>query len=232
MSAYELENFSNYTNPDIEPRLETAYQGLLDQRNDTMAPVFDTSDILSEDDILINKTLQTESLFKRLTTEFKQKQLELDIYNEQLNKFLEIPGKIYSDINILRNIYITHDMETVDSLNIIDDTIRNFFNEKKSHIADIIRNKLMELENDIGSLTKKLNTLRSLIVTGVNEIVKAEDIQKKMCPVCFDSEVNMALVPCGHTYCKGCAEADKSRYAKCPQCRAQINARIKIFFSI
>jgi hypothetical protein len=90
MSAYELENFSNYTNPDIEPCLETAYQGLLDKRNDTMAPVFDTSDILSEDDILINKTLQTESLFKRLTTEFKQKQLELDIYNEQLNKFLNL----------------------------------------------------------------------------------------------------------------------------------------------
>ena len=52
-----------------------------------------------------------------------------------------------------------------------------------------------------------------------------------MCPICFENEVNTVLVPCGHTYCKTCSESDRSRHAKCPQCRVQINARVKLYFT-
>jgi esterase/lipase len=132
----------------------------------------------------------------------------------------------------MRQIYISSHIESVDSLNALNDQIIKYFKETHDNISDIIRRKITDLETSIEDISRKLNALRSLIVTGVNQIIKPEDVQKKMCPVCFDNEVNTALVPCGHTYCKGCSEQDRSRYAKCPQCRTQINARIKIFFSV
>jgi hypothetical protein len=110
--------------------------------------------------------------------------------------------------------------------------VKKFFKEVNGDISDIIRQKIMELEGEIENISRKLISLRSLILTGVNEIMKPENVEKKMCSVCFDNEINMALVPCGHTFCKGCSEIDRSRYAKCPQCRTQINARIKIYFSM
>ena len=123
-------------------------------------------------------------------------------------------------------------VDKVDTLNSLEQIMKDYFKETNPSVSDLIRNKIATLEGEIDNISNKLNALRALIVTGVNQIVKPEDKEKKMCPVCFDSEVNTALVPCGHTYCKGCSEADRSRYAKCPQCRTQINARIKIFFSI
>jgi hypothetical protein len=59
----------------------------------------------------------------------------------------------------------------------------------------------------------------------VNEIVKEEDKQKKMCPVCFDNEVNTALVPCGHTYCSYCINKTNNCYI----CRGNIRNKIKLF---
>jgi len=227
-----IEVFQNYSSPDTIPHLEDAYQGLLERRNILVIPVADQTGSMSEDDLLINKNLQTANLFNRLNDEFKQKQIILDDYNAQLKSILETPTRIYINMESLKKIYMSNHVESLAGLNEVNTKLTNYFNEINSVVSDIIRNKIASLEGEIDDISRKLNALRSLIVTGVNEIVKPNDREKKMCPVCFDNEVNMALVPCGHTYCKGCAETDRSRYAKCPQCRAQINARVKIFFSI
>lgn len=227
-----IEVFANYSDPDRVIPLENAYQGLLEQRNALLIPMADSSVTITEDDLLINKNLQTSSLFNRLNDEFKQKQLKLEDYNFQLQTIQETPHKIGLNVDSIRKAYLSSDVQVVDSLNLVYDKMKDYFKETNPRISDIIRNKIATLEGEIENISNKLNALRSLIVTGVNQIVKPEDKEKKMCPVCFDNEVNTALVPCGHTYCKGCAEADRSRYAKCPQCRQQINARIKIYFSI
>ena len=182
--------------------------------------------------LLVNKNLQTSSLFNRLNDEFKQKQKTLEEYNTNLQTIQESDYKITTQIDSLRKIYMSTNLDKVDSLNSVEDTLKDYFKETNPIVSDTIRKKIASLEGETDNISNKLNALRALIVTGVNEIVKPEDKEKKMCPVCFDNEVNIALVPCGHTYCKGCSEADRSRYAKCPQCRTQINARIKIFFSL
>jgi hypothetical protein len=224
-----IEVFENYQEP---TQLDDAYQGLLEQRNALLIPVADETVKITEDDLLINKNLQTASLFIRLNDEFKQKQIKLEEYNSQLHSVLETPYKIITNIDILKKVYSSNKADAIDGLVVLHDKINEYFKEMTPSISDILRKKIANLEGEINNITNKLNALRSLIITGVNQIVKPEDKEKKMCPVCFDNEVNTALVPCGHTYCKGCSEADRSRYAKCPQCRQQINARIKIFFSI
>jgi hypothetical protein len=232
LTRHGIEVFENYSEPQSTNPLEYAYQGLLEQRNNLVIPMANETVSMSEDDLLINKNLQTANLFNRLNEEFKQKQIILDDYNAQLKSILEIPTKIYTNMDTLKKIYMSNHVESLAGLNEVNTKLTNYFNEINSVVSDIIRRKIASLEGEIDDITRKLNALRSLIVTGVNEIVKPNDREKKMCPVCFDNEVNTALVPCGHTYCKGCAETDRSRYAKCPQCRAQINARVKIFFSI
>jgi hypothetical protein len=227
-----IEVFQNYTGENQINPLENAYQGLLEQRNNLVTPMTDERVTMSEDDLLVNKNLHTASLFNRLNDEFKQKQKALEEYNNHLQIIQESPYKITTHIDNIRKVYMSTAVEQVDSLNLLDKKIKEYFNEINLSISDIIRKKIATLEGEIDNISNKLNALRSLIITGVNEIVKEEDKQKKMCPVCFDNEVNTVLVPCGHTYCKGCSEADRSRYAKCPLCRTQINARIKIFFSI
>jgi uncharacterized coiled-coil DUF342 family protein len=227
-----IEVFQNYSEPNQIRPLEDAYQGLLERRNNLIIPMADETVTITEDDLLVNKNLQTSALFNRLNDEFKQKQKKLEEYNTNLQTIQESHYKITREIDSLRKVYMSTIVDKVDTLNSVEDTLKNYFKETNPEVSDLLRNKIAILEGEIDNISNKLNALRSLIVTGVNQIVKPEDKEKKMCPVCFDNEVNTALVPCGHTYCKGCSEADRSRYAKCPQCRTQINARIKIFFSI
>jgi hypothetical protein len=227
-----IEVFQNYIEPNHVDPLENAYQGLLERRSNLVIPMADETVKMTEDDLLVNKNLQTSALFNRLNDEFKQKQKALEEYNTNLQTIQESHYKITAQIDSLRKVYISTSVDKVDSLNSVEDVLKNYFKETNPVISDKLRNKIATLEGEIDNISNKLNALRALIVTGVNEIVKPDDKEKKMCPVCFDNEVNTALVPCGHTYCKGCSEADRSRYAKCPQCRTQINARIKIFFSI
>ena len=227
-----IEVFANYQRPDIVPSLDDAYQGLLERRNALLIPLADKNVTITEDDLLVNKNLQTSALFNRLNEEFKQKQKTLEEYNTNLQTIQESHYKITKEIDSLRKVYMSTSVDKVDTLNSLEQIMKDYFKETNPSVSDLIRNKIATLEGEIDNISNKLNALRALIVTGVNQIVKPEDKEKKMCPVCFDSEVNTALVPCGHTYCKGCSEADRSRYAKCPQCRTQINARIKIFFSI
>jgi hypothetical protein len=227
-----IEVFQNYSEPNQIRPLEDAYQGLLERRNTLLIPMADETVSMTEDDLLVNTNLHTSALFNRLNYEFKQKQLKLEEYNNHLQTIQESHHKITTQIDSLRKVYMSTNVDKVDSLNSVEDTLKDYFKETNPLISDTIRKKIAVLEGETDNISNKLNALRALIVTGVNQIVKPEDKEKKMCPVCFDNEVNIALVPCGHTYCKGCSEADRSRYAKCPQCRTQINARIKIFFSI
>jgi len=227
-----IEVFQNYSSPNQINPLEDAYQGLLERRNTLLIPIADEKISITEDDLLVNTNLQTSALFNRLNDEFKQKQKTLEEYNTNLQAIQESHYKITTQIDSLRKVYMSTSVEKVDSLNSVEQTVKDYFKETNPLVSDLLRTKIAVLEGEIDNISNKLNALRALIVTGVDQIVKPEDKEKKMCPVCFDNEVNTALVPCGHTYCKGCSEADRSRYAKCPQCRTQINARIKIFFSI
>ena len=104
------------------------------------------------------------------------------------------------------------------------------YNRIQATIKKEILLKRAALESELDKISIKLNSIRKLIQMGVEDIVKPEDMNKKMCTVCFDKEVCMVMIPCGHTYCEACSRYDYR--AKCPQCRSTINSRVKMYFSI
>jgi len=214
-----------------EPTLDNAYQHLLSQRENPLIPGTFPESSLTEDDILCNTNLHTASLFKKLNEELKEKTKFVELYNEQLKDTNDAILKIEAGIKTMKTLSAIHYVDGVEIITAKHNAIQKELFDVNSRIIDELNIKIMEKSADLENITRKLNALRKLILTGMSELVKPEDAQKKICPVCFDNEVNMVLVPCGHTYCRGCAEMDRSRNAKCHQCRAVINSRIKLYFT-
>jgi hypothetical protein len=213
------------------PTLDNAYQDLLSQRENPLVPGTYPEAALDEDDILCNTNLHTASLFKKLNENFKEKTKFVELYNEQLKDANDAVVKIETSIQTMKNLTGIHYKDGAEIIDTKYAAIQKELFDVKARVVDELNKKLMEKSADLENISRKLNALRKLIITGMSELVKPEDAQKKICPVCFDSEVNMVLVPCGHTYCRGCAEMDRSRNARCHQFRAVINSRIKLYFT-
>eukprot|EP01083_Nonionella_stella_P204965 746818_1 len=49
------------------------------------------------------------------------------------------------------------------------------------------------------------------------------------CPICYDSRVNIALSPCGHTLCKDCTDELPNKI--CPMCSKNIKSQQTIYIN-
>lgn len=54
------------------------------------------------------------------------------------------------------------------------------------------------------------------------------DLSGSVCGICTAEKLGAALVPCGHTYCNGCAQKQKKH---CFICRADVKSSLRIFFN-
>ena len=200
----------------------------------TIEPVFvvDTVDSpvssLDEGEICTNN-LHTARLFKSLNKQFLKLNNELHQlttdeaalsesfhqYNKSFKTLFTTASKHMSDFELLRINHMDISMH-------IDKAIDS--------ICEVIANKKAAADAELNGLSTKLNNLREVISVGMQDLIKPEDINKKVCPVCFDREVNTVLVPCGHTYCEGCLKY--GAYSRCPQCRETIQRRIKMYFTV
>ena len=226
-----IEVFANYNDTSSEPsQIDVAFDRVLEQRTQPLLGGMLSQEDLNDEEKICNTNLHTATLFKILNEQFKTnsaKVQECDDLIKELKESLSKSDKLAHRLKI-----ININTEESDQIDKTYQEFRKVVLRVSKVTEDQLTTKKNIIDIELESTTRKLNALRSLIVTGVNEIVKPQDMQKKMCPVCFDNEINTALVPCGHTYCRSCSEMDTSRFAKCPQCRATINSRIKIFFSI
>jgi DNA repair ATPase RecN len=222
--------------PELIPgseNINSAYTDLLEQR---LAPVSWQGDTqtppLSEEDIMANKNLQTASLFKKLKSDLKEASNFVELYTDQQKEVNDSLVKIETGFQGIKKMCEIHHQVGLEGLLARYAELQKEIPPIKSKITEEISKKIHTKNSEIEKISAKLNSLRSIIVAGLNEIVKPEDSQKKMCPICFENEINTVLVPCGHTYCKPCSDMDRTRNAKCPQCRSQINARVKLFFTV
>ena len=206
--------------------LNTAYENLLDSRD----ILFTANNELSDEDKLCNQNLQTSYLFKSLNEKFinLNKQIEELVDNE---KSLDDAVLKFKNSHLtLTRLCMTHDSNSTAIIHSKYVDLASDYSRIQGTIRKEISVNRTALENEIDSICIKLNSVRKLIKMGIQDIVKPEDMTKKMCPVCFDKEVCMVMIPCGHTYCDTCSNYDYR--AKCPQCRATINSRVKMYFSV
>ena len=90
------------------------------------------------------------------------------------------------------------------------------------------RSRIAHLETEV--IADEAAVMRAAILMGAREMVKPESLEKKMCPICFDAEVDMCYVPCGHTVCSACSV--KVGKMKCATCRSSVREVVRMFFSV
>ena len=226
----ESTNFTSLTETqEVYANIDTAYEHLRTNRES----MFTDGHLpeLTETDKLCNHNLQTVYLFKTLNdtaASLNDKIRSLVDDSKVLDESVSKNSVASTNFTGLCNrYYYPTEFDTFKTLSY------NLSNEY-SKIKDVLKKKIeldrLNLETELDAVNVKLNGLRALIKTGIEGIIKPDDMIKKMCAVCYEREVCMVMVPCGHTYCDQCSKYDYR--SKCPQCRATINSRVKMYFSI
>lgn len=165
----------------------------------------------------------------------------LNKYKEDFTKLEEQKEKFY---NYQNNLTINH----IDIMDIYKDTdttnISEIFIKYYSNITELYSNWLkdyynptiIKLDKDIIDLEIKINNFRNLFILTINKFIKnPENLNKKLCSICFDNEIDMCAYPCGHTCCNNCIYSSRiniNNKNRCLSCRNEIDTYIKIFFLI
>jgi len=137
-------------------------------------------------------------------------------------------------------------MNIINNYSINDNNLNEIYNgyntKIKENYEEWIKNtytpQLLMIENNIELIENKINNYRNLFLFIINKILKStviNDVEtKKLCPICFENEVDMCINPCGHTICNKCTISNRTTnsFNKCYSCRTNIKDYIKIFFSV
>ena len=193
-------------NPEDDVQLDTAFQSLLDQRNrDTFVDSFGEPIVQDEDALLCNTNLQTAVIFKNLSKQYSDLTAALAKEKEDKDQMMNSVVAYKKSFKDIFNFYL-REIRSSDAINSlqgkhdvmtkeVDLILRNFL-----ETCDI---NILSLEKKIDDTSRKLNLIRQAIMTGIQGIVKPDDMVKKMCPVCFDREVDrfdnlsLAILPHG-----------------------------------
>jgi hypothetical protein len=223
----------------------TSYGALLSEVN-PMAPInsaygsllsevdgmYEQSSTASDEDIVCNTNLQTASLFRSLTEKTIALHKKVKLLYQDESDIKEIINKLHSQASSFKGHCMNYIPELIDEF---QDSHSEFYKKSvdiQSKIMYQIVKQRNVLEVELDKLSIKLNALRTIILAGISELVDTESANnKKMCPICFDREVDMVMVPCGHTLCNGCCNYGYNNQ-KCAQCRTVIQKTVKMYFSL
>jgi hypothetical protein len=213
-----------------DPPLDVAYENLLSSRE---APLLfgslDESSV-SDEEKMCNMNLNTSILFQTLSEKNGLLTEKVRAVKQDQSDFNYSVTRCINTVEELRKKHVryanTSSALYTERANAFLETLGTTRCQVEKEIANQIHAAETELEDN----SRKLNAVRRLVIAGAKQVMKTEEVNQKMCPVCFDREINTVLVPCGHTYCMPCVENDHSN--RCSQCRTQIQRYIKIYFTI
>lgn len=186
-------------------------------------------DNFTADKLLNNYNTLNEKLKNNLADIKYLEQKKIDILKYKANVFVN-----HQDVMI--KLYRNND-KTVEELN---DIMLKYVELLKNYINDWINNYYDEkkelLDKEITIQEEELAAFRNLFINTTTEIIKTEKINKNICPICFENEINMCAIPCGHTCCNECIiqsiRFHNARVSKCLSCRNTINEYIKMYIQL
>lgn len=149
----------------------------------------------------------------------------------------------FNIMNIMNNYSVNVNVNSNDNNDIHNDVSKIYmnYNQKiRDNYKDWLENyytpQKNSIENNIEIINEKINDFRKLFIFIINNILKSNDMitdNKKLCPICFENEVDTCLNPCGHTLCNNCVISNRNwRTKNCYSCRSLITDYIKIYFSV
>ena len=150
-------------------------------------------------------------------------------------KFLMEQYKLVSDKILDQENLLKIKLATLDSLQQkisgIQSLTHNEHYEELMGITEKYINKIFEENNieveykNIIELYRKFNHLRELV-----KAVRSVELTEKepLCSICFNEQIQYAIIPCGHTFCTTCI---KRHVVNCSVCRGQIRDRVRVYFT-
>ena len=184
--------------------------------------------------LIVNPPSTSIQIFKL----FPSTPIKIQVF-ENLDHYYITP--IYQNNIYNGHLNILDIIENKDSGENLNEIIINYNNLTKDIYNDWYKNKFEptkdNLETNISKIENSLVKIRRTFINIINNlIIKSDDVlNKKMCPICFENEIDMCSIPCGHTCCNKCIISSRSNYnnnKRCLSCRNEINDNIKIYFLI
>ncbi|MFM2392443.1 MAG: Zinc finger, type finger, partial [Bacteroidota bacterium] len=92
--------------------------------------------------------------------------------------------------------------------------------ELEEDLTDIFSKHIINIQKESGKCKRKLKQLSQFY-----------NFSKKIdfgyiCPICYNKEISLICVPCGHSFCSGCLKTDY-----CYLCRTKIEKKQPIFLN-
>lgn len=195
----------------------------------------DKTDEIKEEELNPNKILNTFNDLNCLLNKYKD-----DLEKLETEKKLFYNYKSNLIINHINIIDIYNNYNTLDEINDISQKFDKYDNNIKDiydkWLISYYNPTIIKLNNDIDILEIKINNFRNFFIFTINKFLKSSnDINKKLCPICFDNEIDMCAYPCGHTCCNNCIFSSRiniNNNKRCLSCRNEIIDYIKLFFLI
>ena len=109
------------------------------------------------------------------------------------------------------------------NIQISDNKIVDLDKKDENILINCLRNKYKKEINDYK------NTLEIL---EYNKLIRKKDFDDykinnlNKCQICYDSDIDTLIIPCGHTFCRKCIE----KFTVCHYCRNEIDKLQKVIF--
>jgi len=224
MNYFELDNYNNEENNETFNNLINKYEFEIKENSN-----FLNAQIILNDYNKLNFFLIDNK--NKLNDINKKKEIFFNYQYELLNKHLNIADICLKHTNENFVINVSTSSDVMANYNEI---IKNNYN---NWIDNYYNPNVVKLENDIKIIEIKLEKFQKLFINIINNLIKNKDDikNKKMCSICFDNEINMCAVPCGHTCCNKCVVLSRTNVNinnRCLSCRNPIENYIKLYFSI
>lgn len=216
-ASWDYPHCSRYTN------VEDAYEHLMQSRVMDISPDMTIESVSLDSVKLVNRFQEHKDQHKTLGEKIEELEKRLKDVNTDFASMSEAMMRI--------NVSWGKSGLTVEESKPAFETWETFADVCKKRNEDMMRNiqnELTELRKKRDDIEENMAAMRKCVLLGVQMMIPEEKVQKHLCPVCFDQEVNMVLIPCGHTACAACT---KQIGDTCMSCRRRVNSKHTLFFS-
>ncbi len=147
----------------------------------------------------------------------------IDLYKETGEKLLEVENQLKLRLDkmdkIQKRVGLIMELETNDTTPELVEALEHYLQTRFTDLT---------IESQYKSLLH-LYQKHKMLYEAIQVFKTGNDFQNEpICSICLNDHVNVAIDPCGHTFCNTCARRMNN---DCGICRTRIKNRIKVFFS-
>ena len=159
----------------------------------------------------------------------ENKYTEMYQTNPMCTNDLKLEPPLFSNLRLLcgdlrQNIDISGNVDLQKIKNLQLFTVKDEYFNSMCNIYEKIEDQITKESMKLASLLEFVGLYRKTINSC--DIDKKKILNKYNCSVCFENEVRMCIVPCGHTFCLSCTDKIKNT---CFACNGRVKEKTKIF---